>query len=66
MGLNTVIMATMKPPMAEMPSKPNERLPLLMAFHAQSPVADRMARSKNVLAIVPCTVVVVLRVRGAP
>ena len=61
MGRKIVIIATTKPPMAEMPSSAIGKSPLPVARHAQSAVADRIASSKNVLPTVPCTVIVVLR-----
>ena len=51
----------MKPPMPEIGDHPNAISPLAMAFHDHVAVAARMASSTNVLTVVPCTVIVVLR-----
>ena len=64
--MKIVIIATMLPPIAEPMNTPNENEPPATAFHDQRAVNDMMASRRNVLPTVPCTVVVVLRVRGAP
>ena len=62
-GLKIVIIATMKPPIAEIGSRTSGNCAAAEAFHDQRAVNDRMASSRNVLPTVPCTVVTVLRVR---
>lgn len=61
MGLKIVIIAKTKPPSAEASKAPPASRPSATAFQDQSAVADRIAKSRNVLPTVPWTVIAMLR-----
>ena len=63
-GLKIVIIATMKPPIAGNGEQPHREVCPAAACQDHAAVPAKMASSTNVLTVVPCTVIVVLR--GAP